>query len=199
MTAALVLSPRTPGRSWRGGLERAMRKAIAIDFDGCLCENAWPDIGKPNWDVIRLAQLEQHEGAALILWTCRCGELLEAAVEWCRERGLVFDSVNENLQERLEYYRIENRKISADEYWDDRAVHMPALSNDPLTLAELREMDGEPVWVEIPEHRVAEWCIVKWDSLMGRIRFWCAGGGWFDGRNCGESLFIYRRKPEERK
>ena len=33
-----------------------MRKAIAIDFDGCLCENAWPEIGAPHWDVIHAAQ-----------------------------------------------------------------------------------------------------------------------------------------------
>ena len=24
-----------------------MQKAIAIDFDGCLCENKYPDIGEP--------------------------------------------------------------------------------------------------------------------------------------------------------
>lgn len=28
------------------------RKIIAIDFDGCLCENDWPRIGAPNWNVI---------------------------------------------------------------------------------------------------------------------------------------------------
>lgn len=32
-----------------------MRKAIAIDFDGCLCTNAYPEIGEPNWPVIRRA------------------------------------------------------------------------------------------------------------------------------------------------
>lgn len=72
-------------------------------------------------------------------------------------------------------------------------------SNEPLAPEELREMDGEPVWVEIPEGRVAEWCIAKWDPLMGRIRLWGSGGGWFDGRNCGKSVFVYRRRPEEGK
>lgn len=28
--------------------ERTLQKAIAIDFDGCLCANAYPDIGAPN-------------------------------------------------------------------------------------------------------------------------------------------------------
>ena len=26
---------------------------IAVDFDGTLCENAWPDIGKPHLGVIK--------------------------------------------------------------------------------------------------------------------------------------------------
>lgn len=83
----------------------------------------------------------------MILWTCRNGDLLTSAVEWCREHGLIFDAVNENLPERLEYYGSESRKISADEYWDDCAVHMPNPPNDPLTLEELREMDGEKIFV----------------------------------------------------
>ncbi len=33
------------------------------------------------------------------------------------------------------------------EYWDDKAVQMPLSPNPPLTLDELREMNGEPVWV----------------------------------------------------
>lgn len=99
-----------------------MRRAIAIDFDGCLCTDAWPDIGTPNWPVIRAAQAEQQTGTALILWTCRSNELLEAAVAVCAQWGLVFDAVNANLPERLVHYGSESRKISADEYWDDRAV-----------------------------------------------------------------------------
>ena len=78
---------------------------------------------------------------------------------------------------------------------DGRMVVLP--SNDQLTLEELREMDGEPVWVEIPTNMVSEWCIAKFDPLMNRVRLWCSGGGWFDGRNVGKSLFVYRSKPKE--
>lgn len=38
--------------------------------------------------------------------------------------GLFFDEVNANLSERIEEYGEESRKISADEYWDDKAVLM---------------------------------------------------------------------------
>lgn len=99
-----------------------VRKAIAIDFDGCLCEWAWPEIGAPHMEVINAAIQEQNSGAALILWTCRVGGMLEAAVDWCSSYGLEFDAVNANLPERIAEYRNDCRKVNADEYWDDRAV-----------------------------------------------------------------------------
>jgi len=102
-----------------------MRKVIAVDFDGCLCECAWPKIDEPHWPVIHAAQLAQCEGAALILWTCRIGERLNEAVEWCGEHGLVFDAVNDNLPERVAFYQANPRKVNADEYLDDLSVCMP--------------------------------------------------------------------------
>ena len=51
-----------------------LRRAIAIDFDGCLCKNMWPNIGLPNFDAINAAIRAKQKGAALILWTCRVGD-----------------------------------------------------------------------------------------------------------------------------
>lgn len=99
------------------------QKIIAIDFDGTLCENKWPDIGEPNMKLIwHLTEQREKYGAKLILWTCRNGMKLKAAVEWCAERGLIFDAVNENLPEVVEWMGGDTRKIFADEYIDDRAV-----------------------------------------------------------------------------
>lgn len=100
---------------------------IAIDFDGCLCEDDYPEIGKPNEDVLEQAKRLQRDGACLILWTCRGGKELDAAVEACRNWGLEFDAVNENPQFRIDLYDgNDSRKVGADEYWDDRAVWMAA-------------------------------------------------------------------------
>ena len=101
-----------------------MRKAIAIDFDGCLFEAAWPTVGEPILDVIQAAIREKQNSAALILWTCRVGQPLSEAIEACRQYGLEFDAVNANLLERLQAYGADCRKVEADEYWDDRAVVM---------------------------------------------------------------------------
>ena len=97
------------------------KRAIAIDFDGTLCENNYPDIGEPNWNVIYQAIQEQKHGAGLILWTCREGNLLYDALKACAEWGLYFDAINDSLPEWKEHFGTTPRKIGADEYWDDKA------------------------------------------------------------------------------
>ncbi len=95
-------------------------KIIAVDFDGTLCENKWPEIGESNKELITYLKKRQEVGDKLILWTCRVGEILENAVRWAAEQGLIFDAVNENLPETLEWAKTDSRKIFADEYIDDR-------------------------------------------------------------------------------
>lgn len=98
-------------------------QVIAVDFDGTLCKQAWPEIGEENEALIRHLKEKKAAGARLILWTNREGDLLEEAVEWCRERGLKFDTVNANLPELIELYKNDCRKINADIYIDDKAVN----------------------------------------------------------------------------
>ena len=102
-----------------------MRKAIAIDFDGCLCTDAFPAIGEPNWPVIKRAQAEQRAGAGLILWTCREDQLLLDAIAACEGWGLAFDSINESLPDGIEAFGTQPRKVGASEYWDDKAASIP--------------------------------------------------------------------------
>lgn len=97
-------------------------KIIAVDFDGTLCENKYPDIGEPRYSVINKLKAEQEAGAKVILWTCRREKQLADAVYWCAEQGLKFDAINENLKDTVERFGDDTRKVSATEYWDDRAV-----------------------------------------------------------------------------
>lgn len=94
---------------------------IAVDFDGTLCEDAYPGIGKANNYLIYALKGRQALGDKLILWTCRAGEKLDEAIEWCTEHGLRFDAVNDNLPEVVELYGNNSRKITADVYLDDRS------------------------------------------------------------------------------
>lgn len=95
-------------------------KIIAVDFDGTLCQDAYPNIGEPNLRLIALLQQLQRRGCKLILWTCRCGGLLEEAVAWCRQFQIQFDAVNENVEETIQTYGTDSRKIFADVYIDDK-------------------------------------------------------------------------------
>lgn len=97
---------------------------IAVDFDGTLCENKWPEIGAPRATVIEELLNRQRNGARAILWTCRGGEHLTQAVDWCAEHGIHFDAVNENLPELMAQFDNDSRKIFANEYWDDKAVRV---------------------------------------------------------------------------
>lgn len=99
-------------------------KIIAVDFDGTLCVNCWPDIGEPRQDVIDRLKAEQDEGARVILWTCRSGDRLLDAIDFCSQHGIRLDAVNENLPELVELFGSDCRKITASEYWDDRAVRI---------------------------------------------------------------------------
>lgn len=101
-------------------------KVIAVDFDGCLCVNKWPEIGDPNWNAIYTLLDHKSDGGKVILWTCREGQMLEDAVMWCLNRGLKFDAVNDNLPENKEYFGNNCRKVWANEYWDDKAVPVAA-------------------------------------------------------------------------
>lgn len=93
---------------------------IAVDFDGTLCENKWPEIGMPNEELIEYLKRRQTNGEKLILWTSRNEEQTKDAVEWCKDHGLVFDAVNDNLPEIVEAFGGNCRKIFANEYIDDR-------------------------------------------------------------------------------
>lgn len=95
---------------------------IAVDFDGTLCEECWPEIGKPNLKLIGELIYRKSLGDKIILWTCRAGLQLEQAVKWCESYGLTFDAINDNIPEVVERYGSNSRKITADIYIDDKSA-----------------------------------------------------------------------------
>lgn len=95
---------------------------IAVDFDGTLVTDEFPNIGKPISSTIHLIKKMQNLGARTILWTCRNGNMLPPAIKWCAEHGLFFDAVNENLPEVQEKWKGDTRKVLADVYIDDKSL-----------------------------------------------------------------------------
>lgn len=96
---------------------------IAIDFDGILCENNFPAIGEPNYEIISLTRQLIDIGVEVVLWTSRTDNELKEAVAWCEDYGLHFSAVNENAPSNIEEYKSKypngTRKVYADYYIDD--------------------------------------------------------------------------------
>lgn len=95
---------------------------IAVDFDGTIVEHRYPEIGPEIPFAIQTLKMLQKEGHRLVLWSVREGKLLEDAVNFCRERGLEFYSVNSNYTEEQTDHQNFSRKLKADVFIDDRNV-----------------------------------------------------------------------------
>ena len=97
---------------------------IAVDFDGTIVEHKYPAIGKEKPFAVETLRTLAEEGHKLILWTSRDGELLEEALEFCRQRGLDFYAVNSNYPRGALFTRESGRscKVVADVYIDDRNI-----------------------------------------------------------------------------
>lgn len=80
-------------------------------------------------------------------------------------------------------------------------THAPTLTqpNEPLTLEELREMDGEPVWGKsLITGKPGEWFILRVVEMSKTWFIACAGAeqGFGDKDTYGETWVAYRRPPE---
>ena len=94
---------------------------IAVDFDGYLTyKDNYPNIKYARIDRIAKLRLLRSKGHKLILWTCRSGKYLDDAVNFCKNFGLEFDAVNDNLEDCIEKYNNNCRKVFADIYLDDK-------------------------------------------------------------------------------
>ena len=109
---------------------------IAVDFDGTLCEHAFPNIGDVQEKHKRVADYirsKKANGGIIILWTCREDlperSYLMEAVNWCKDNNIPIDYVNS--YEIPGFPGFASRKVCADEYIDDKAINV-----DDLLLAD---------------------------------------------------------------
>ena len=94
---------------------------IAVDFDGTIVEHRYPEIGPEIPFAVQTLRMLIAERHKLILWSVREGELLDEAVNWCRERGIEFYAVNRDYpEETLTNNDHFSRKLKVDLFIDDR-------------------------------------------------------------------------------
>lgn len=103
-----------------------MSEILAIDFDGTLVADRFPEIGEPLFLAMEAVRKFKENGYKLILWTCREDsperKYLTEAVEFCRSHGIEFDAVNENTTDSPYNHLGKGRKVYADFYIDDKSL-----------------------------------------------------------------------------
>lgn len=134
-----------------------------------------------------------------------------------RNREVVFLKLYNNDAYREEFMKIVYSLLRSDGT-NDRANQIiyafdsapaieaePVQSIDPLTLEELREMDGEPVWISPAKENgkvPARWMLVSGYKPNKDIYLFepsCNITQGYDGKSYGKTWLAYRRKPEEGK
>lgn len=98
-------------------------KIIAVDFDGTLCTNAYPEIGEPIPYSLLYVTRAKAAGHIITLHTCRQGKFLDDAIAWCKARGITFDYINENVPANIKRFGGDTRKIYADVYFDANSLN----------------------------------------------------------------------------
>ncbi len=96
---------------------------IAVDFDGTIVEDKYPEIGAFRPGAVETLKKLKKEGYLLVLWTCRTGKHLAQAVNVCATAGIRFDAINANPRsEIVKYNGSDPRKVGASVYVDDRGI-----------------------------------------------------------------------------
>ena len=94
----------------------------------------------------------------------------------------------------------ENEEQAKAYFWARKALQ-PTLTqpNEPLTLEQLREMDGQPVFLETGEVSIREQLIAEWEILTEHddscFYFTLRKRG-FHIKDYGKTWIAYRRPPE---
>ena len=172
--------------------------------DGCACEDAawerlatYEDTGLEPEEIKVLVPLAQERTYIVTEMCPHCES--EVEMRWdtdklgfkafcpvCGERLMLCDECRHTEEPSPCDYG-----VTGDGCW--RNPPKSTLIDIPLTLEELREMDGEPVWVCEPNGTNGVWGLVDLEYQMVRLH----GGGLAIWENNDKSWLAYRRKPGE--
>lgn len=93
---------------------------IAIDFDGTIVYNEYPNIGTLKPHAKEIINTLYERGHKILIWTCRTRLLEHQAIEFLKEEGIKFHYCNNQLPEVISEYGNDVRKLSYDVLIDDR-------------------------------------------------------------------------------
>ena len=122
----------------------------------------------------------------------------EEAIEYWEQFNAEIDDLYDACSDADRDVLVKQREIV--EYTISALRQQEQQPNAPLTLDELRKMDGEPVWVVClnPERYYKPpvgWRIIE-KSIVGTFGVW-NDSSCFAERDYGKTWLAYRQKPEE--
>ena len=91
--------------------------------------------------------------------------------------------------EMAEAHRVAISALRQQEHFRDLTKKV-----EPLTMDELRQMDGEPVWVQFLHNKIGYWYLIDCHNSEF-IRFYRSG--FFINGEYSKSFLAYRQKTEE--
>jgi len=100
--------------------KKEIKTTIALEFDGVIVENDYPQMGKPNEEAISVLTELIENGYKLILNTKRYGPSLSEAIRYCNQNNILFYSVGNN-----ELKENESNKLNATLYIETGCVGIP--------------------------------------------------------------------------
>ena len=95
---------------------------IAIDFDGTIVDDKYPEIGDLLPNAAETIQQLKKDGHFIIIWTCRAKKPLTDAVDFLHRHNIPFDSVNSHEPKNILTYGLGAVKVYADVYIDNNQV-----------------------------------------------------------------------------
>lgn len=124
-----------------GESEVKPKGVFAVDFDGTIVLNDYPNIGKPNPQAIEVLRELTAKGFRLILFTMRTDDKLNEAVVYCNRNYIDLWGINENPDQ---HKWSNSRKVYANVYIDDCGAGIPLMldaNNKPcVDWVKLREL-----------------------------------------------------------
>ena len=101
-------------------------RIVAIDFDGTIVEDKYPEIGTLIPEAKKYINKLRADGYEVIIWTTRTHLKLLEAIEFLAKEGIKYNGINQSSQANLMMYNgQDSRKIFADMYIDDRGLLSP--------------------------------------------------------------------------
>lgn len=148
----------------------AAPKRIAIDFDGTLCEFAFPQIGPIKHGAKEAVDIFRALGFKIIIWSCRTchwdydvyggddpseptleRERVKDMIAWLDKHGIAYDEIDDGSKGKpgADYY-IDDKGLRFTDNWNDIASFILRIEMDKNAAAREPKKEGKLILFRKP-------------------------------------------------